>query len=484
MKKRLVAIAGLCAPAPLWAHSFGQIYNLPVPVWLYLYGAAAVLVTSFLVVGWFVSAAPAAAASRSLDLGGQRWLHALRRLLPALRVLSVLMLLLCIASGLFGTRNAYGNFNMTFFWVVFILGFGYLTALIGDVYAVLNPWRVLADAIGHYWPAYARGRLPYPARLAWWPALLLYIGFVWIELFGNTRPYSLALILSAYTALNLAGVWLIGRDAWFRHCEFLGVYFRLIAKVAPLDYRPDPQGGHGRLRLRLPFAGLLEDGLPHLSLLLFMLFMLSSTAFDGLHETTVWTSLFWLDVYEWLKPWVGANPFQAYPKLRSLYLGWQTLALLLSPLLYLAVYLLFVWLMKLAAASRRPVRELALRFGHALIPIALVYNITHYYTLLLVQGPKILSLASDPFGYNWNLLGTARWFRAPYIPDMGTVWHVQVGLIVFGHVVSVYLAHLEALRVFPGRRQALLSQLPMLLLMVLFTTAGLWILSQPIKPGG
>ena len=66
---------------------------------------------------------------------------------------------------------------------------------------------------------------------------------------------------------------------------------------------------------------------------------------------------------------------------------------------------------------------------------------------------------------------------------MGTVWNVQVGLIVLGHMVSVYLAHVEALRLFPKRSQAIASQLPMLLLMVLFTTAGLWILSQPIKPG-
>jgi hypothetical protein len=41
------------------------------------------------------------------------------------------------------------------------------------------------------------------------------------------------------------------------------------------------------------------------------------------------------------------------------------------------------------------------------------------------------------------------------------------------HIVSVYLAHVEALRVFPDTRRAVLSQLPMLLLMVIFTTLGL-----------
>jgi hypothetical protein len=67
---------------------------------------------------------------------------------------------------------------------------------------------------------------------------------------------------------------------------------------------------------------------------------------------------------------------------------------------------------------------------------------------------------------------------------MGMVWHAQVGLIVFGHIVSVYLAHIEALRTFETPRKAMLSQLPMLGLMMVFTASGLWILAQPITNGG
>jgi hypothetical protein len=117
------------------------------------------------------------------------------------------------------------------------------------------------------------------------------------------------------------------------------------------------------------------------------------------------------------------------------------------------------------------------------LPIALVYHVTHYYTLILTQGVKIVSLLSDPFGWGWNLFGTAGLLRAPILPDLGSIWHTQVGLILFGHIVSVWIAHLEALRLFPTRRAAMWSQLPMLLLMVIFTTFGLWILSQPLQMG-
>ncbi len=488
MKSRLLPAAALLGgallPLQAGAHSFGRVYNLPVPLWLYLYGAAAALLLSFLVVAWFVASPAQHGAGGGIELGRRSWLRALQRLhlLGLCRGLSLLCLLLCIASGLFGTQNPYANFNMTAFWVGFVLGFTYLTALLGDLYAWLNPWKTLAD--GAAWLARRllpgwRAPLRYPAALAWWPALGFYMAFIWIELFGYLKPQPLSLILLAYTGLNLLGTALFGRAAWFRYCEFFGVYLGLLARMAPLQHGPARTG----LRLRWPFAALLDETAPHFSLLLFVLFMLSSTAFDGLRETAPWVKLFWGEVYGLLKPWVGGNFIAAYGRLRPWFLAWESAALLLSPFLYLAAYLLFVWLMRLLTASARSLRELALRFTACLLPIALVYNISHYYTLLVIQGVKLPALVSDPLGRGWNLLGTRDWFGAAVIPDAGVVWHVQVGLIVFGHIVSVYLAHLEALHLFPDRRRATLSQLPMLLLMVAFTTAGLWILSQPIKSG-
>jgi len=47
----------------------------------------------------------------------------------------------------------------------------------------------------------------------------------------------------------------------------------------------------------------------------------------------------------------------------------------------------------------------------------------------------------------------------------------------------VYLAHLQALKLFPSGRQGVWSQLPMLALMMLLTSVGLRILSLPISAG-
>ncbi|HUP91084.1 MAG TPA: hypothetical protein VM074_02470 [Solimonas sp.] len=479
MNKRAVALLLACAPLQCAeAHSFGKLYTLPVPVWLYLYGAAAALLLSFLVIGWFIGTPQDAHrnfATRPLP----RQLGRLQApaVVLVLRVLGVGLLLLCIATGLFGSGNPYANFNMTFFWIVFALGYAYLVALLGDSYPLLNPWAGLLDGVQRLWSGAWRGRRAYPERLGYAPALILYMAFIWIELFARIRPFSLATVLLGYTLISLLGAWWWGRDAWLRYGDFFGVLFRILGRMAPLAWVD------GRYVLRQPFIGLLDERCERLSLLLFVLFMLSSTAFDGIHETVPWARVFWQGVAPALKPLIGGDIVQTFPLLKRVYAVWQTLAMVLSPFVYLAIYAALIALAKRLAGSERSVRELCLDFGYCLVPIALVYNITHYYTLLVTQGLLIVRLASDPFGFGWNLFGTARWHAAPVVLDAGTVWHTQVALILLGHIVSVYLAHLVALRVFVSPRRALVSQLPLLVLMVAYTTIGLWILSLPIQAG-
>jgi hypothetical protein len=119
-------------------------------------------------------------------------------------------------------------------------------------------------------------------------------------------------------------------------------------------------------------------------------------------------------------------------------------------------------------------------FVLSLVPIALAYHLAHYFTYLLIQGQLAIPLASDPFGFGWNLFGTAA-----FVPDFGLVdarvaWYTAVVAIVTGHIVAVYVAHVIALQEFQERRAVVRSQLVMLVLMVGYTTASLWIIAQPI----
>ena len=110
--------------------------------------------------------------------------------------------------------------------------------------------------------------------------------------------------------------------------------------------------------------------------------------------------------------------------------------------------------------------------------IALVYAVAHYFSLLVFQGQVAVRLASDPFGWGWDLFGTSG-----FEPDFGvltpnTIWYLQVGALIAGHVAGLAVAHDRALDVFEPTPVAVRSQYPMLALMVLYTVGGLWVLSQ------
>jgi hypothetical protein len=444
------------------AHSFGVLYNLPVPFWMYLYGGAAAIALSFLLIGYFFNAKaqevsyPTTPLSRfGLSFLTKSWF------VQTAKGISVFLFLLTIVTGLFGDDSSYANFNMTFFWIICALGVTYLTALIGNFYTVINPWKILTTWLGD------KGVFVYPKGLGYYPALLFYFLFIWFELLGKVSPAKLSVALVIYTVLTYLGVTLFGRTAWFRYGEFFSVFFRLISKMAPVEYRA------AKLYLRPPFIGLIQESAEHFSLIFFVLFMLSSTAYDGIKDTLPFIRFYWQNIYPSIAPIFGVNANLVF----------YTTCLLLSPLVFFAAYVLLIAVAKTIARSAFSLKDLLLQFAFPLIPIALVYNIAHYYTLVFTQGPSIIRLVSDPFGFGWNLLGTAG-DSSTVILNAGFVWHSQVFFIIAGHVTGVYLSHVVARRVFPSsRKRVLISQLPMLVLMIVYTMAGLWILSQPITGG-
>jgi hypothetical protein len=136
------------------------------------------------------------------------------------------------------------------------------------------------------------------------------------------------------------------------------------------------------------------------------------------------------------------------------------------------------WFGKQAADTGFTASVVACSFVLTLVPIAVAYHLSHYFSLLLTAGQFVIPLASDPFGWGWNLFGTARYKVNLAIVSPYVFWYSAVTMIVLGHVIAVYLAHMAALRLFG--RHALVGEVPMLLLMVAYTTLSLWILAQPI----
>lgn len=140
-------VAGLF-PTLAGAHSFGAVYVLPVPFWMYVYACVATLVLTFAMLGLLVTAPPMRVrvgwdeSPRALVVGP--------RLLGLLRAGAVACLVVTVLAGSFGTDDPARNLGMTLFWVLFLLGFAYITAIAGDLYALINPWRTLIDLLEHW----------------------------------------------------------------------------------------------------------------------------------------------------------------------------------------------------------------------------------------------------------------------------------------------------------------------------------------------
>jgi hypothetical protein len=153
--------------------------------------------------------------------------------------------------------------------------------------------------------------------------------------------------------------------------------------------------------------------------------------------------------------------------------------------LMVAIVAAFVlaFLLVCALLGESDVTEAARRYSPTLIPIAAVYFAAHYFDYLLVAGQATLGVLVDPFGHSWNPAGLGEYPIHKGVVPAAAVWWTQVVLIVAGHVMGVVAAHRVAAR--RGARPTLLlaRQAPLVVLMVAYTVAGLWVLAQQIKVG-
>jgi hypothetical protein len=419
----------------------------------------------------------------------------------AAQALAVGLLALVVSAGVVGEQNPTRNLAPIMVWVIWWVGFAYVSALLGNLWAVVNPWAAIftaADALARRLTGTPlAGGLPYPRRLAMWPAVVLFAAFAWVELvyIGRTLPANLALMTVVYSLITWTGMTLVGRDVWLRHGDPFAAAFGLLARFAPTEIRVADRAlcrrcangcgagevcldcgdcfdraapGRRELNLRPFGAGLLRTSDVSTSMVVFVLLLLATVSFDGFTATPAWASIE-RALYGALAP-LGGQRLTAI----------GTLGLVAFPATFALVYVLFAAWMARAAGGTLSTGTVARTFVLALVPIAVAYHLAHYLTYLVIQGQLVIRLASDPFGFGWNLLGTAR-----YRPDIGIVgarfaWYTAVVAIVLGHIVAVYVAHVVALRAFSDRRAAIRSQFPMLILMVGYTMVSLWIIAQPI----
>ena len=449
----------------LLAHGIVGRADLPIPVVWFAVAAAAVLVVSFLALagGW---------ETPRLERVRERALFGVPLAVEVfLGVLAVAVFAFTVYAGLAGTDSQQFNWAPNFVYIAFWPGVAFASLLFGDIFRVLSPWRAIGRATGWLAKSVARDAMPepleYPRRLGQWPAAVGLIAFAICELcWAAARdPQPLALLMLIYFAIQLFGMSLYGVESWVRNGDAFGVFFSLLARLAPLARR-----GDGRLVLRPPVIGTTSL-VPVAGTTALLLFAIATTAFDGAKEGPLFN-----DMSKWLQ-----DRFESLGASLGFALELSfVVGLAISIVLVVAIWAVGFRGMPLEGA-RLSRLELARRFAHTLIPIAAAYLVAHYFSLIAGEGQRLWALASDPLGDGSDLFGGAESGVNYSIVSATRVWYVQIGALVIGHVAALVLAHDRALVVYGSARAAARSQIVMLVMMVLFTILGLWLLSAALN---
>ena len=475
--------AFLALPAAASAHAVSGIdYRFPLPVWLFALAAGVAVLAS------------APAAAYAIREGKAR---VTGDVYPAIRplhlgalglALTTLGLVVVVLGGLFGPEDFFENPATIIIWVDFWVGLGIVSALLGNVWEFVSPLLAAGRAIERKLALRGTSLVPYPSWLGLWPATVLVLVWSWMELVWDKGkdPLTLTVVILAYLAIQLLAMATFGTEVWLARAELFTVVARTFARFAPmelyvrrpagpcraercleeerigcpscwLDADPDERG----IRFRTYGSGIRREPPLGVGGGTFVLALLATVVYDGFSQTQKY-----VDFQSWFvdrSTWLAVHE--------------TTLDTLLMVAVVTAFALAFLLVMALVSSLEgRTVSDAARRYAPTFIPIAAVYFVSHYFVYLIYAGQFTAAAVLDPFGKEW--VGDAHPWTG--IPGW-VVWYIQVGLIVWGHIVAVFEAHRVSLGIQGAHRRALAVQVPLILLMVGYTFTGLWVLGQVLE---
>jgi hypothetical protein len=424
----------LLAAAPTSAHALHGNVDAPLPFVAYLAGAAVAVALSFVFVALGDDRpAPESPPGRELRLWSMlRW---------TLRLLGLGAWVWVVAQAVAGgTSDA--EVGALLLWVFGWVGLAIVSALLGPVWAWLDPFTTIYDLLAALLrPTGWRlpGRAPWHRHTHAWPAVALLVLFVWLELVARVDDgRTLGLVLVAYTLLTLGGMTWYGKVRWRVHGEAFSVWFGLLGRLAPWGVVGRRKDG---LVVRRGFGTALRNEPWDRSLLAVVAVGTGAVIWDGISQTQVWYDL-------------AGRPH-----------------VVIETLILLGFLGLMVGLVLLVGE-----RVGTTAMGAGLVPVAVGYTVAHYLTYLLTEGQRILVALSDPLQQGWDLLGTVQYVPRDDFLSSSVVWTMQVSAVVIGHVVGAWLGH----SVIRSKRAegAPTSQWPLAALMIGMTVLALWSLGQ------
>ncbi|MDP9239411.1 MAG: hypothetical protein M3O55_02060 [Actinomycetota bacterium] len=444
------------------SHAFGERYELPIPLLLFVLGGAAVVLASFLLVF-------RQSVTRRDDEPPPDETH-LQPLRPVWAAVSIVMLGLLVAAGIFGNQEVAENILPTVFWVIVWVAVPLSCGLIGDWTQAVNPFANLAKladssrlrkaVLGSPEP------VPWPRWLGWWPAAVLYFLAGLAELVFNltwTQPRTIGLALLAYAICCLFGGLIFGRQ-FAQRGEMFSAAFATWGRLGYFRF-----GAPGRRG----FAGGLEVPFePTVSRIAFVLLLLVSVNFDGLLSTPRWGSF-----EHNVQTAIGAAP----DRLET----FRSVTFLVLLVVVAGLFGAFALAASRAARDGAGFRGALAGLLPSVLPIAFGYLLAHYVQYLLVNTQLMFPLIGNPVGKeSWPLhlpypFNDSYEVKPHFLPN-AVYWYIAVFVIIAVHIVAVVLAHQHLGRAGRTVQRARASEYRWLIAMVGYTMLSLWLLAQPL----
>ncbi|GEM_PF-863897 len=493
-----------------------------LPRWLFLTGIGSILVLSFLGVEVLDRRrdSPTNNARRwnLLQHRFMSWFSRQRWTRTAFQFSIFAIFCFLIYAGLAGDQTV--NITPIVTWTIWWSGLIFLILFLGKAWCFVCPWEfsaTLAQSLPRLWgrsKPLTLGR-PWPNALRnIYPAVGLFVVLTWLELgYGVTNsPRATAILGLLMVLLSVTPALLFERRGFCRYACMIGRISGLYALFSPVEVRAanrdlcrrcetrDCFNGNERapgcptslllpavqtntycvmcgycarscpnhnvaLNIRPFGADLfnLRKSRPDESLLAIVL--LALTSFHGLTMTPFWDAPTGVSVIGLIRQ------VTHFPALAAFTLGMSVMLLL--PVL---IYLSCCWVTtRLVPAAGVSTRMLLLGFAGSLLPVALFYHLAHNSMHFFMEAQYLTPLLSNPLGRATDYFGTAGIRSGPLL-SAETIWYLQVGLILLGHVFGIIAAHHAARRIYSDSRQAAWSLAPMLAGMILFSWYSLWLL--------
>lgn len=494
-----------------------------IPTYLYYLGIMIVMAVSFILFARKTSNLrdDGKFSYKKIDLLQWKWIYRIgksRKFPAAMQLITVFLFVLIILTGLFGIQDPSRNFSTVLTWTIWWIMLILFILFTGKLWCYICPWDAIATWIDklHLWKiresVFSLGK-KWPRRLRnIYLATLLFLVFTWLELgWGvTTKPAVTAYLALLILFMSIFSVVFFDRKSFCRYGCLIGRISGLYALIAPVEIRArdksicatcttkDCYHGNSKglpcptfqylgamekntyciscmecikscskenatMNLRPFGADLLKTEQPRKDEAFLILIMLAMTTFHGLTMTPDWYTF-----TDWVKSLSGMG-----------YVFSFTVGMVVFLAAVILFYLATMKMTRKLVGNAFSLKQLVIRNSYALLPIALFYHLAHNMMHFAMEGGKIVSVISDPFGFGWDLFGTAKVQAGMLIP-IEAVWYLQVLFIVVGHVWSLYIGHRIAHRLY-GRKKSFRAELPLVAAMIIYSVMSLYLVAQPME---